>query len=166
MLFYFLLGVGGLFVFKNVFLVLAGYGNIRVVTHLYRLWMDRIFKIFLNKPYVFFLENKAGDLVQRKIMQTQKASTALRLFVKLLGNLTTISGVFLVLCFVNFKLALAITVLLIPIYYATMKISQGRVYKAGDRLVVPSIEAERPRSLGQVIQNLRDLLLNPVEITA
>ncbi|SVD09848.1 uncharacterized protein METZ01_LOCUS362702, partial [marine metagenome] len=41
---YSLLGVGALFIFKNVFLVLAGYGNIRVVTHLYCSWMNRIFK--------------------------------------------------------------------------------------------------------------------------
>ena len=33
-LFYSLLGVGALFVFKNAFLILAEYGNIRVVTRL------------------------------------------------------------------------------------------------------------------------------------
>ena len=53
-LFYVLLGVGALFVFKNAFLVLAGYGNIRVVTRLYCAWMNRISKIYLDKPYAFF----------------------------------------------------------------------------------------------------------------
>ncbi len=132
---YSLLAVATLFIFKNVFLVLAGYGNIRVVTHLYRSWMNRIFKIYMDKPYSFFMENKAGDLVQRKIMQTQKASSALRIFTIFLGSLTTILGVFLVLCFVNLKVTLTITVLMIPVYYITMKISQGRIYKAGDQIV-------------------------------
>ena len=134
-LFYALLGVGALFVFKNAFLVLAEYGNIRVVTRLYCAWMNRITKIYLDKPYAFFLENKAGDLVQRKIMQTQKASTALRLFILILGSLTAITGVFLVLCFMNLKVTLAITFLMIPVYYVTMKVSRGRIYKAGDRIV-------------------------------
>ena len=134
-LFYVLLGVGALFVFKNAFLVLAGYGNIRVVTRLYCVWMDRITKIYLNKPYAFFLENKAGDLVQRKIMQTQKASAALRLFITALGSLTVITGVFLVLCFMNLKVTIAIAFLMIPVYYVTMKVSRGRMYKTGDRIV-------------------------------
>ena len=134
-LFYSLLGVGALFVFKNTFLILAEYGNIRVVTRLYCAWMNRITKIYLDKPYAFFLENKAGDLVQRKIMQTQKASAALRLFILVLGSLTAITGVFLVLCFTHLKITLAITFLMIPVYYVTMKVSRERMYKTGDRIV-------------------------------
>ena len=124
-LFYSLLGVGALFVFKNTFLVLAEYGNIRVVTCLYCSWMNQISKIYLDKPYAFFTENKAGDLVQRKIMQTQKASTALRLFILTLGSLTTIIGVFLVLCFMHLTVTLAVTFLMIPVYFVTMKLSKG-----------------------------------------
>ena len=134
-LFYSLLAVAALFVFKNVFLVLAGYGNIKVVTNLYCSWMNRIFKTYMNKPYSFFMENKAGDLVQRKIMQTNKASAVLRVFILLLGGVTNILGVFLVLCFINFKVTLSITILMIPLYFVTIKISRGKVYKAGDRLV-------------------------------
>ena len=54
-----LMAVAALFIFKNVFLVLAGYGNIRVVTNLYCSWMNRMFKIYMDKPYSFFIENKA-----------------------------------------------------------------------------------------------------------
>jgi ATP-binding cassette, subfamily B, bacterial PglK len=132
---YSLVAIAALFVFKNIFLVLAGYGNIWVVTHLYRSWMNQIFKIYMDKPYSFFTENQAGDLVQRKIMQTQKTAAALRIFIMLLGNLTTIFGVFLVLCFANLEFTLTIIVLMIPAYYITMKISQGKIYKAGNRIV-------------------------------
>jgi ABC-type multidrug transport system fused ATPase/permease subunit len=130
-----LLAVAALFIFKNVFLVLAGYGNIRVVNNLYCSWMNRIFKIYMDKPYSFFTDNKAGELVQRKIIQTQKASAALRIFVLLLGGLTNITGVFLVLCFVNFEVTLATTILMIPVYYITMRISRGRMFNVGNRLV-------------------------------
>ena len=132
---YSLVAIAALFVFKNAFLILAGYGNICVVTHLYRSWMNRIFKIYMDKSYSFFTENQAGDLVQRKIMQTQKAAAALRIFTMLLASLTTIFGVVLVLCFANLEFTLTILVLMIPAYYITMKISQGRIYKAGDRIV-------------------------------
>ena len=81
------------------------------------------------------MENKAGDLVQRKIMQTNKSSAVLKLFILLLGGVTNILGVFLVLCFINFKVTLSITILMIPLYFVTIKISRGKVYKAGDRLV-------------------------------
>ncbi len=135
LLFYSLLMVAALFVVKNVFLILAGYGNIRVIAHLYCSWMNRIFKIYLDKPYSYFTENKAGDLVQRKIMQTQKAATSLKIFVLLLGGLTNILGVLLVLCFMNIKVTVAISILMIPLYYVTMKTSRGKIYKAGDRIV-------------------------------
>ena len=81
------------------------------------------------------MENKAGDLVQRKIMQTNKSSAVLKLFILLLGGVTNILGVFLVLCFINFKVTLSITILMIPLYFVTIKISRGKVYRVGDRLV-------------------------------
>jgi len=132
---YTLLAVGALFVFKNVFLVLAGYGNVRVLTDLYCSWMNRVFKVYLDKPYTFFLENKAGDLVQRKIMQTQKASSALKIFVTFLGGMTSILGVFVVLFLLSPKATLSVVFLLVPVYYVVMKVSQGRVYTAGERIV-------------------------------
>ncbi len=81
------------------------------------------------------MENKAGDLVQLKIMQTNKAAAALRIFILLLGGVTNILGVFFVLCLMSFKVTLAISILMIPLYFITMKISREKVYKAGDRLV-------------------------------
>ncbi|MEK9627519.1 MAG: ABC transporter ATP-binding protein [Nitrospinota bacterium] len=130
-----LIAVAALFIFKNLFLVLAGYGNIKVVTDLYCSWMNKIFKIYLDKPYTFFLENKAGDLAQRKIMQTQKAAAALRVFVMILGGVTTILAVFSILCFTSPKMTLAIISLMVPVYFITMKVSGGRVYKSGGRNV-------------------------------
>ena len=130
-----LLAIGALFVFKNVFLVLAGYGNIRVANDLYCSWMNQIFKIYLDKPYSFFLDTKAGDLVQRKIMQTQKALAALKMFILLLGGITTLIGVFLVLTFLSPEITLSMVFIMIPVYYTTMKISQGKMYKTGDRIV-------------------------------
>jgi len=130
-----LLAVGALFIFKNAFLVLAGYGNIRVVTHLYTSWINRIFKIYTGKPYTFFLENQTGDLVQRNIIQTQKASAALRVLVTLLGGLTNIIGVLLVLCFVSFKIILIILILMIPVYFITIMVSRKKVFKSGESIV-------------------------------
>ena len=78
---YSLLAVGAIFLFKNLLLVLVGYGNTRIVTNLYCTWVNQFFKIYLSKPYSFFLENKAGDLVQRQILQTQNASGVFRIFI-------------------------------------------------------------------------------------
>lgn len=127
--------MGTFFVFKNLFLVLAGYGNIKVSTNLYCSWMNQILKTFMNKPYSYFMENKAGDLAQRKIMQTHKASGALRGFILLLGGLTNIAGIFLVLCFINLKAALAATFMMVPVYFITMTTSRGKVYNAGNHMV-------------------------------
>ena len=134
-LFYSLIAMAALFIFKNAFLILAGYGNISVITNLYCSWMNKIFKIYLNKPYSYFCENKAGDLVQRKIMQTQKASQCLNYSVQLLASLTNMFGVFLVLCFTNLKVTLIIILFMMPVYYFTMQYSQRKVYTSGNRIV-------------------------------
>ena len=134
-LIYLLLAIGALFIFKNLFVVLAEYGNIRVVANLYFMWMNHIFSVYLEKPSTFFLENKAGDLVQRKIVQTVKSAGAIRVFVLILGKITNILAVFLVLCFLNLTATLIIILLMVPLYYATIKVSHGISYKLGDRLV-------------------------------
>tara|TARA_Y100001936_G_C16075103_1_gene673500 strand:+ start:408 stop:2096 length:1689 start_codon:yes stop_codon:yes gene_type:complete len=134
-LFFSILTVAALFVFKNIFLILASYGNIRVITNLYCSWMNRIFRVYLDKPYSYFTENKAGDLAQRKIMQSQKAASSLQIFILLLGSLTNIIGVFMVLCFMNLKAILAISFMMMPIYYVTMKTSREKIYTAGNRIV-------------------------------
>ncbi len=134
-LFYAILAAASLFLFKNLFLVLAGYWNLRVVSSLYYFWVSRISQIYLNKPYKFFLQNETGDLVQRKIVQTQRASEALRVLIMLLGSGTAILGVLLVLCYMNAKVTLVLIFLLIPVYYISMRFSRSGVYRAGKRLV-------------------------------
>jgi subfamily B ATP-binding cassette protein MsbA len=134
-LFYAILAAASLFLFKNLFLVLAGYWNLRVVSSLYYFWVSRISQIYLNKPYKFFLQNETGDLVQRKIVQTQRASEALRVLIMLLGSGTAILGVLLVLCYMNAKVTLMLIFLLIPVYYISMRFSRSGVYRAGKRLV-------------------------------
>ena len=65
-----IVGTALLFIIKNLLVILAGYWNMKVISRLYCSWVNKISKTYLNKPYSFFLENKTGDLVQRKILQT------------------------------------------------------------------------------------------------
>ena len=77
-LFYSLLGVGALFVFKNTFLVLAEYGNVRVVTRLYCVWMNRVTKIYFDKPYVFLRKIRRATLFSARLCKHRRPPQLLR----------------------------------------------------------------------------------------
>jgi ABC-type multidrug transport system fused ATPase/permease subunit len=128
-------GAALLFTVKNVLLILAGYWNMRVVSKLYCSWMNKVLQIYLNKPYSFFLDNQTGDLVQTNILQTQKASEAIRHLITLLGSVTAIIGVVIILCYMNFKVSLFLIALLVPVYYTSMKFSKSLMYGLGKRSV-------------------------------
>ena len=130
-----LVTVGIVFLFKNAFLIFAQYGNFKVVTGLHFKWMNQVFKSYLDRPYQFFLEHQTGDLVQRQLIQTKSASEALRNFVLILGGLTSFLAVYLVLCFIQWKVTLALTALIVPIGLLTLKISTSNVYKTGRQIV-------------------------------
>ena len=53
----------------------------------------------------------------------------------LLGKITTIFAVLIVLCFLNLTVTLTIILLMIPLYYATVKVSHGISSKLGSRIV-------------------------------
>ena len=130
-----LIAVGLLFLFKNAFYVVANYGNIRCITHLYCSWMKRIFKSYFSKSYQFFVEHQAGDLVQRQLVQTLSASTALRDLINILMGLTTFLTIYTVIWVVAAKATLILTLILIPVALVVLAVSRGRIYRTGDRIV-------------------------------
>ena len=130
-----LITVGVLFFLKNTLLVFAQYGNVKVITDLHYGWMNQIFKSYLNRPYQFFLEHQAGDLVQRQLQQTGSSSGALRNLVLCLGGLTSFLSIYLVLCFVQLKITLILTGLIIPIGLLIFKMTANNVYQAGRQVV-------------------------------
>jgi ATP-binding cassette, subfamily B, bacterial PglK len=132
---YLIVGTALLFITKNFLMLLVGYYNMKVVSGLYCSWVNKISKIYLNMPYSFFLDSKTGDLVQRKILQTQKSSDAIRQFILLLGNVTAILGIVIVIYYMSPKVSLILAGITIPIYYISMKFSKRFAHKRGKRSV-------------------------------
>ncbi len=130
-----LISIGGLFVFKNVFLVLAGYGNNKVTQDLYCDWVDQIFKNYLNKSFDFFSNHQAGDLIQRQLSQTENATSAVRTFITLLGNVTSILAMCLVMWTVAAEATLILFAVLALVYFATKALSEKKLYETGNKIV-------------------------------
>ncbi len=129
-----LIGAGLLFLAKNAFLILTQYISISITTRLHCSWMESIFSFYLSQPYRFFTEKQAGDLVQRQLVQTEKAATALWQLLLFLSGITLIIILYLMMLAFAFKAVLLITLFIIPVYYITFSLSRGRIYKAGDRI--------------------------------
>ncbi len=130
-----LIAVGFFFLLKNVFLVFAQHGNFKIATELHYSWMNQIFKSYLDRPYQFFLQHQAGDLVQRQLQQTKSASGALRNLALCLGGFTSFLVIYLVLLFVQWKTTLILTGLMIPAGLLIFKITTSNVYNAGRHIV-------------------------------
>ena len=130
-----LVGIGILFFAKNILLILANYGNARVVMGLQCTWMNQIFESYLGRPYQFFVEQRVGDLVQRQVIQIRSVAGAVNNLISLLGGLTSFLAVYTVLLIVQAKVTLVLTILIIPTYFFTMKLARGRLYQAGNRIV-------------------------------
>ncbi len=130
-----LLFVGVLFIFKNIFLVFAYYGNCKVTTQLQCNWMNKIFKSYLDRPYHFFLEHQVGDLVQRQLGQTRSACNALQNFILCLGGITSFLSIYFVLWLIQWKLIAIITIITIPILLLSLKYSMRSIYSAGSKIV-------------------------------
>ena len=130
-----LLIVGALFIAKNSILVLATYGNSRVVTNLTCSWINWIFRNYLKRPYSFFVEHQAGDLIQRQLVQTRNASAALSQLLLLLGGLTNVvvlSGLLLIMAPSGI---LVLVLVMVPLYFATMALSRHRLVGTGTNIV-------------------------------
>ena len=132
---YILLSVGALFIGKNLILVLATHKNNRVLTDLLCSWITRIFRGYLKRPYSFFVEHQAGDLIQRQLVQTRSAETALSELLSLLAALTTV--VFLcVLLLIMIPIGTLIVVLVVvAIFLVVMILSRRRLYGTGANIV-------------------------------
>jgi ABC-type multidrug transport system fused ATPase/permease subunit len=128
---YLLLSVGTLFIIKNSILVLATYKNNRLLTDLLCSWITQIFWNYLKRPYSFFVEHQAGDLIQRQLMQTRNTATTLSELLKLFSALTTVA----LLCVLLLKIVpggiLIIVLVMVAIFSATMILSRRRLYDTG-----------------------------------
>ena len=132
---YILLMVGALFIIKNSMLVLATYGNNRVVTNLTCSWINRIFRNYLKRPYSFFVEHQAGDLIQRQLVQTRNASAALSQLLLLLGGLTNVVVLSGLLLIMTPSGILALVLVMVPLYFVTMALSRHRLVGTGTNIV-------------------------------
>ena len=150
-----LIGVGSLFLLKNVFGVLAQHFINKISTRLHCSWIDKIFTSYMGRSYSFFVEHQAGDLVQRQLMQTEKAASALREFIRLCAGLTTILALYLVMLYTAFKITLLMTLLFLPVYYLTSLISKGPIYHSGERIV--EIQKEAFSLSTEVISGIRQV---------
>ena len=130
-----LLMVGALFIIKNSMLVLATYGNNRVVTNLTCSWINQIFRNYLKRPYSFFVEHQAGDLIQRQLVQTRSASAALGQLLLLLGGLTNVVVLSGLLLIMTPSGILVLVLVMVPLYFVTMALSRHRLVGTGTNIV-------------------------------
>jgi ABC-type multidrug transport system fused ATPase/permease subunit len=132
---YILLSVGALFVGKNLIFVLATYKNNWLLTDLFCSWITRIFRNYLKKPYSFFVEHQAGDLIQRQLMQTRNTAAALGELLKLFATLVTVVLLCVLLLTIVPGGILVIVLVMTAIFSVVMILSRRRLYDTGVNIV-------------------------------
>ncbi|MBI4244628.1 MAG: ABC transporter ATP-binding protein [Planctomycetes bacterium] len=125
----FLTAILAVFVLRTIFLIISLHrqNEIRTIAEVH--WQSEIFSRYLQKDYEFFVEARAGDLIQKQMVHTRECSDSLLLFCGLLRDAFSLSAIIFCLAFVSVKVTMGLIISALSFFALFMWVSRTKIYR-------------------------------------
>lgn len=106
-------GLIGIFVFKNVYLYFMYSIQYRFASNNKLQMSSKLFSIYLNKPYEFYLSKNASEIIRNVNTDVANVFTLLTTILQMLTEIITAFGLLAILMAIDFYMTLFVTILLL-----------------------------------------------------
>ena len=141
--------VFSLFLLKSSFLAYVNYYELKTIKYLRIFVTNKLFKLYLNKNYNFFIENNHSVLSRNLITETNNCVSLIQSCVNVLREIFLLLIIFSLIFL--YKPFLSILILVILIFFSIL------FYMSTDK-IIKSIAATRIRSLGHLFTIIPQVL--------
>lgn len=155
------IGLLVLYIFKNVYLYFMYSIQYRFASNNKLLMSARLFSIYLNKPYEYYLSKSSSEIIRNINMDVSNVFTLLTTLLQMLTEFITAAGVILVLLVMDLQMTVFVTILLLCAA-GTMKY----LFKPLQKLTgvkVRSSEADILKWLNQSVHGIKEIKVTESE---
>lgn len=122
------MSAGTVFLLSGVFYVFSYYVQYKLSESLKVYWQIEIFDTYLKQDYDYFVKNKTGDLIQKHMVHTEIAGSAITLSCQMARDSLLALFLYVTLCFVSFKLTMYVTVFMLIFALVSLAIARLKIY--------------------------------------
>ena len=123
------------FTVKNLFVALLIHFQAKFSENLTAEWKKEVFEVYVSKPYAFFLDNQAGELVQKMMIQTDNTTGMIMGMLNLTRMALTALAIYIVMCILSLQIAIVVTVIICIVIFISFKVSELVVFKRGQEYI-------------------------------
>lgn len=121
-------GVAVVILVKGVFLIGSFYIQYRLSETLKYNWQTQIFRNYLDQEYEYFVRHQTGDLIQRQMVHTETAGTAILFSCEMIRDFIIALFLYVMLCFISIKATLIVTIVMVVLFLISLAFSKLKIY--------------------------------------
>lgn len=144
-----------LFLIRVVSIVISYYSQYKLSEYIRTGLQIDIFNSYLTQKYDFFIQNKAGDLIQKQMVHTENAANAVVYTCQIARNFLSVIFLYGMLCLISIKGTLLLTGFAAVCTLAVIVISKIMIYEASKEHA--RLQKEAYSIVSEVISGIRQV---------
>ena len=121
-------GVAVVILVKGAFLIVSFYIQYKLSETLKANWQTQIFRNYLDQEYEYFVRHQTGDLIQRQMIHTETAGTAILFSCEMTRDFIIVLFLYVMLCFISIKATLIVTIVMVVLFLISLAFSKLKIY--------------------------------------
>ena len=150
-----------IFLLSALFLALAHYTTVSFTENILASFQSKILEVYLDQKLDFYVKNKSGDLIQKLMVHTVKASEFITLIFKSIKETILLIVITIMLLYVSIKATLIFICMGLVIVSASYIFSKIKVFASAEK--VADIQSETFSMGSQILNGIKILKAYSVE---
>jgi ABC-type multidrug transport system fused ATPase/permease subunit len=146
-----------LILFKNLFIYLINFKIFHFIYKVERETSNLLLKEYLNRPYIFFINNNSSIIIHNLTQEIYKFNDLLLNSFLIISELIIIIGIIGLLISANKKITIILILIFFIASFIYVKFYKKKSEQLGKELVV--YEAKRIKILNEIFNSIKDLIL-------